>query len=49
MNSTTITPATQPSKTIRSALAASRTAFGALLLRDLTVLKKAWVSLSYVP
>jgi ABC-2 type transport system permease protein len=40
MNTITNASVTQPSKTIRSTSAASRTAFGALLLRDLTVLKK---------
>lgn len=40
MNTMTVAPGTQPYRTIRSASAASRTAFNALLLRDLTVLKK---------
>jgi ABC-2 type transport system permease protein len=40
MNTVTVAPGTQPSKVIRSAAAASRIAFNALLLRDLTVLKK---------
>ena len=40
MNTMTVAPGTQPSRTIRSAAAASRSAFNALLLRDLTVLKK---------
>ena len=40
MNTTAITAGTQSPKSIRSASSASRTAFGALLLRDLTVLKK---------
>jgi ABC-2 type transport system permease protein len=40
MNTMTVPPGPQPSRTIRSASAASRTAFSALLLRDLTVLKK---------
>ena len=36
----TVSATIQPSQKIRSASAANRTAFGALLLRDLTVLKK---------
>ena len=40
MNTMTNASVTQPSRTIRSTSAASRTAFGAWLLRDLTVLKK---------
>ena len=40
MNTITNASVTQPSKTIRSTSAASRAAFGALLFRDLTVLKK---------
>jgi len=40
MNTMTNASVTQTSKTIRSTSSASRTAFGALLLRDLTVLKK---------
>jgi ABC-2 type transport system permease protein len=40
MNTIIDTPSSDHFKTLRSASAASRTAFGALLLRDLTVLKK---------
>ncbi len=40
MSTMIVAPGTQPSWTIRSASAASRAAFSALLLRDLTVLKK---------
>ena len=40
MNTMITTATSEHYKTIRSASAASRTAFGALLLRDLTVLKK---------
>jgi len=40
MKTNTITPDTQSPRTLRSAASASRVAFGALLLRDLTVLKK---------
>ncbi len=40
MMTTTTKTTTQPGKTLRSTAAASRTAFAALLLRDLTVLKK---------
>jgi len=40
MTTMTVTPNTQAAGTIRSASAASRAAFNALLLRDLTVLRK---------
>jgi ABC-2 type transport system permease protein len=40
MTTTTKTPSQEHFRSIRPAMAASRTAFGALLLRDLTVLKK---------
>jgi ABC-2 type transport system permease protein len=40
MSTKTISPDTQPPRIVRSVSAATRTAFGALLLRDLTVLRK---------
>jgi ABC-2 type transport system permease protein len=40
MKTITVTPGAQSPRAIRSASSASRVAFGALLLRDLTVLKK---------